>query len=259
MKVLSKTKIKLISRLQQKKWRDELGCFLAEGTKLVIDLSTSFKCILLVVTPDWLKDHLPIQTEEILIVTSEEFKKISTQKTPQGVLAIFKKKETKWLFPEISSQLCFALEDIQDPGNLGTIIRVADWFGISNIFCSQYSADVYGTKVVQATMGALARVQVHIVHLPDFLIESKKYQIPLYGTFLKGENIYTTSLTTEGIIVLGNEGNGISSALENIIPTHLTIPPYPSENFTSESLNVSVAAGIVAAEFRRRLVINKEI
>lgn len=150
------------------------------------------------------------------------------------------------------------MEDIQDPGNLGTIIRVADWFGISNIFCSEHSADVYGTKVVQATMGALARVQVHIVHLPDFLIESKKYQIPLYGTFLKGENIYNLTYA-EGIIVLGNEGNGISSVLENIIPTRLTIPSYPSENFTSESLNVSVAAGIVAAEFRKRLMIHKGI
>jgi len=146
--------------------------------------------------------------------------------------------------------LCLALDEVQDPGNLGTIIRIADWFGIEHIFCSQGTADVYNPKVVQATMGALARVHVHYVNLSE-LIDSLP-DIPVYGTFLDGTNIYEQELSQTGIIVMGNEGNGISPEVRKVINRRLYIPNYPANRPTSESLNVAVATAITCAEFRRR-------
>jgi TrmH family RNA methyltransferase len=188
-----------------------------------------------------------------LEVNFEEFKKISNQKNPQGILAVFgKATDIALSLEEIGSELSLALDEIQDPGNMGTIIRIADWFGIKHIFASQTSADAFAPKVVQASMGALARVQVQEVDLENFLLPLKD-KLPIYGTFLKGENIYTTPLSSNGIIVLGNEGNGISPAIEKLVTERLFIPNYPPGNTTSESLNVSVAAALVCAEFRRRL------
>ena len=143
--------------------------------------------------------------------------------------------------------------DEQDPGNLGTIVRLADWFGIRHIVCSPDTADLYNPKVVQATMGALARVKVYYTSLPDFL--SQVDSSVVYGTFLDGEDIYHTSLTKSGVIVMGNEGNGISAKLEPYIGKRLYIPNYPVGQPTSESLNVAVAAAITCAEFRRRQIV----
>lgn len=249
--MLSKNKIKLITSLSQKKFRDELGLFIAEGTKLVLDLSVAFRCATLVATPEWLKNNPTITTDELLEVTADELQKISNQKSPQGVLAVFVKPELHFDVSDISQKLSLALDDVQDPGNLGTIIRIADWFGIHDIFCSEHSADAYNAKTVQATMGALARVRVHIVNLSEFMTSIAGKTL-VYGTFMDGENIYEKSLSQCGIIVMGNEGNGISAEIEQLVTDKLLIPNYPAGQITSESLNVGVATALVCGEFRRR-------
>lgn len=249
--MISKPKIKLIVSLSQKKFRDELGLFIAEGTKLVLDLAPSFVCTLLIATPEWIEEHNTFHAQEVIEVDGTEFKKISNQKSPQGVLAIFEKPTHALDYVGLTQNLSLALDDIQDPGNLGTILRIADWFGIANVFCSEHTADAYSPKAVQATMGALARVKVHSVNLPDFL-NSCKGKLPIYGTFMDGKNIYSHSLTQQGVIVMGNEGNGISLEIEKLVSHRLLIPNYPTGQATSESLNVGVATALVCGEFRRR-------
>lgn len=250
--MLSKNKIKLINSLSQKKFRDETGFFLAEGTKLVLDLAPAFRCVLLVATVDWLNEHILVNADEVIETDIEGFKKITNQKSPQGVLAVFVKPDYHWNLADLTQKLSLVLDDVQDPGNLGTIIRVADWFGITDVFCSEHSADAYNTKTVQATMGALARVRVQTVNLTDFL-QSVAGKLPVYGTFMNGENIYNKTLSQNGIIVLGNEGNGISAEVEKQVTERLLIPSFPPGQATSESLNVGVATALVCAEFRRRL------
>jgi len=249
--MISKSKIKLISSLSQKKFRDELSLFVAEGTKLVLDLAPAFSCSILVATGEWLSEHKTIKSDEVIEVDEDELKKISNQKSPQGVMAVFEKQAFVWTKDEISRKLCLALDDVQDPGNLGTILRVADWFGISDVFCSTSTADAYSPKAVQATMGALARVKVHSVDLAEFL-RSCSSKLPIYGTFMDGENIYNKTLSSHGIIVMGNEGNGISAEIEKLVGERLLIPNFPTGQVTSESLNVGVATALVCGEFRRR-------
>jgi TrmH family RNA methyltransferase len=249
--MLSKNKIKLISSLSQKKFRDETGLFVAEGTKLVLDLATAFHCSLLIATPDWFKNNRELQADELIEAAENEISKISNQKSPQGVFAVFVKPGYKPNMVELSDKLSLALDDVQDPGNLGTIIRIADWFGISDIFCSEHCADAFNTKTVQATMGALARVKVHTVNLVEFLA-SIDGKIPIFGTFMNGENMYEKTLSQHGIIVMGNEGNGISPNVERFVTEKLLIPNYPAGQPTSESLNVGVATALVCGEFRRR-------
>jgi TrmH family RNA methyltransferase len=152
----------------------------------------------------------------------------------------------------IENELSLALDGIQDPGNMGTIVRLADWYGIHHIFCSRDTVDVYNPKVVQATMGALARVKIHYLDLVVFLTQNK--YLPVYGTLLDGENVYEQEITAGGIIVMGNEGNGIRPEVEKLITKKLYIPNYPSGNPTSESLNVAIATAIICAEFRRRII-----
>lgn len=250
--MLSKNKIKLINSLSQKKFRDETGFFIAEGTKLVLDLVPAFRCSLLVATADWLREHFHVTADEVIEINDEELRKISNQKTPQAVLAVFEKPDDHWNVGDLMQKLSLALDDVQDPGNVGTIIRVADWFGISDIFCSEHSADTFNPKTVQATMGALARVKVHTVNLTD-LLQKVDTKVPIYGTFMNGKNIYNEILTQNGIIVMGNEGNGISAEIEKQITQRLLIPSFPDGQTTSESLNVGVATALVCAEFRRRL------
>lgn len=249
--MLSKPKIKLITSLSQKKFRDETGLFVAEGTKLVLNLVETFHCSLLVATTDWLSEHKKMNATEIIETNEDEFKKISNQKSPQGVLAAFEKPEYHWNLKELSQKLSLALDEVQDPGNMGTIIRIADWFGITDIFCSENSADAFNPKTVQASMGALARVQVHTVVLTEFLTSCQS-EMPVYGTFMNAENIYDKNLTPNGIIVMGNEGNGISTEIEKLVTERLLIPNFPTGQPTSESLNVGVATALVCAEFRRR-------
>ncbi len=248
--MISKAKIKLINSLSLKKFRDETSLFVAESTKLVIDLNTTFECSILVATSEWLKQNNQITADEIIEVEPDDFTKFSNHKSPQGVLAVFKKPHFSWNEQELNHKLSLALDDVQDPGNLGTIIRIADWFGISDIFCSEHSADTFNPKTVQASMGALARVKVHTVDL-ELFIKSHCSKIPVYGTFMNGENIYSKKLTSTGIVIMGNEGNGISANIEKLITERLLIPSFPAGVPTSESLNVAVATALVCAEFRR--------
>ena len=248
--MLSKNKIKYIRSLEVKKNRKEEHAFVAEGHKLVGDLLGHFSCRLLVATRSWLDVHPQVVADEVIEVTQEELTRASLQKTPQDVLAIFEQPEYP-MNPEVISQsLCLALDDVQDPGNLGTIIRVADWFGIEHIFCSLGTVDVYNPKTIQATMGALARVKLHYCNLPSLI--ASLGDVPVYGTFLDGKNIYGEDLGTYGLIVMGNEGKGVSQEVADMVNKRLYIPNYPPQRETSESLNVAMATGIVCAEFRRR-------
>ena len=250
--MLSKNKIKYIHSLELKKNRKEEQAFVAEGHKLVGDLLGHFPCRLLVAVPQWLQAHPHVQADEVIEVTQDELTRASLQKAPQEVLAIFSQPQYAFAPEAIESSLCLALDDVQDPGNLGTIIRLADWFGIEHIFCSQGTVDVYNPKTIQATMGALPRVKLHYCSLPQ-LISSLKPETPVYGTFLDGDNMYGKELSANGLIVMGNEGNGISNEVSRLINRRLYIPNFPADRETSESLNVAVATAVICAEFRRRM------
>lgn len=249
--MLSKNKIKYIHSLELKKNRKEEGVFIAEGHKIIDDLLGCFPCRLLIATPAWLSAHSFVNAAEICEVTQEELSRASLQKTPQDVLAVFEQPAYEWNPRVIKDSLCLALDDVQDPGNLGTIIRLADWFGIEHIFCSIGTADAFNPKTVQATMGALARVKVHYCSLTQ-LIKNIGKEVPVYGTFLNGNRIYTEELSANGLIVMGNEGKGVSPEVESMINKRLYIPNYPQERKASESLNVAIATAIVCSEFRRR-------
>jgi len=189
-------------------------------------------------------------------VTTSELERISLLTTPQQVLAVFEKPKTKALTPSTAQKnLVLALDEIQDPGNLGTIIRLADWFGIEYIICSLNTADAFSPKTVQATMGALARVNIHYTDLAAFL-STHDNDVPIYGTFLDGKDIYRQELSSFGIVVMGNEGRGISPKLEKFISHKLYIPSFPPNKEKVESLNVSIATAITCAEFRRRTYIS---
>ena len=240
--MISKNKIKLIRSLETKKGREKVGLFVAEGPKVVNDLL-----------------HEGFVADEIL-EDIEDIKKVSFLQHPQPVLGVFKMPEEDCkvtndylsLFNKyIDNQLVLSLDGVQDPGNLGTIIRIADWFGIENIFCSHETADCWNPKVVQATMGSIARVKLHYLNLNE-LIDHLPVDYPIYATLLDGNNIYSQELSRHGMIVMGNEGNGISSQLRTKINRNLLIPNYPPERETAESLNVAIATSIVCAEFRRR-------
>lgn len=253
--MLSKNKIKLIQSLNHKKFRDELGVFLVEGNKMVEEaLRSDFRIQLLACTSEYASLHpeISIRCDEVIITDKDLIQKASLLQNPQDVLAIVcKPKETS---PEINLQkeLCLALDFIQDPGNLGTIVRIADWFGISHIVCSENTVDVFNPKVVQASMGSLFRVKTSVAPMISFLKSSAESKIPVYGTFLEGQNIYEQSLSGNGIIVLGNEGNGISSEAGELVTHKLLIPTFSAHANKPESLNVAIAAAICCSEFRRR-------
>ena len=249
--MLSKNKIKYIRSLEQKKYRKEEKAFLAEGSKLVGDLSGYFHCKLVAGTPEWLAANPTFEADEVFEVSREELTRASLLKTPKDVLAVYNIPQYGFPADAPSRCLCLALDDVQDPGNLGTIIRVADWFGIEHIFCSQGTVDAFNPKTVQATMGALARIKLHYCDL-DELIDSLD-EVPVFGTFLDGTNMYQEELSTFGLIVMGNEGNGISDRIAQRINRRILIPNFPEGCETSESLNVAVATSIVCAEFRRRM------
>lgn len=248
---LSKNRIKYIHSLELKKNRKADNVFLAEGPKLVGDLLGHFSCCFLIATAEWLSEQKHLPVDDVTEVSEEDLSRASMLKTPQQVLAVFEQPNNDEDTSFIDHSLCLALDDVQDPGNLGTIIRLADWFGIEHIFCSPKTVDVYNPKTVQATMGAIARIKLHYTPLPE-LIRSLK-DVPIYGTFLDGENIYEQPLSATGLIVMGNEGNGIGKEVESLINRKLYIPNYPADRKTSESLNVAIATTVVCAEFRRRM------
>ena len=238
---ITKSQVKWVRQLQQKKCRDAEGVFVAEGEKCVNDLKEAFE-LLLLVTPD--------------NATQTEIEQMSSLRTPQGVIGVFKRRlDMGDGVLDMGDGVLVALDGVQDPGNLGTIIRTCDWFGIHHIICSRETADCYNPKVVQATMGASARVKVHYVdNLPNVLHEYQEMGYPIYGTLLDGKNMYEPMAIPnkeKGIIVMGNEGNGISPEIRKQVTHPLLIPSYPANTPTSESLNVSIATAIVLAEFRR--------
>ena len=254
MEKVSKSQIKLVKSLQHKKFRDELGLFVAEGEKCVSELTKAFELKFRVQSTEY-----RVQTDSLL-ASPKEIEQMSGLKSPQGVIGVFKKnlysvsETVGTLSGEAGLVLC--LDGVQDPGNLGTIIRTCDWFGVHDIVCSPDTADCYNPKVVQATMGALARVRVHYVDLPRWLSEQ---HCPIIGTLLEGRNMYeelsnsqTLKPSNNAVIVMGNEGNGISPAVRKLVTLPIRIPSYPKNAETSESLNVSIATAIVLAEFRRK-------
>ncbi len=256
--MIDRNKIRLVRSLEQKKIRKELQLFVAEGHKLVDDLLPVFGCMFLAAQREWMEARWEMVRElartgcEIQEVSAEELQRVSLQKSPQNVLAIFHQRPSGMLPRRVlQKQLCLGLDGVQDPGNLGAIVRVADWFGIEHIFCSPDTVDLYNPKTVQATMGAMARVRVHYLPLAD-LLRTNGVDISIYGTFLDGDDIYGTELTPNGLIVMGNEGNGIRRDIALHINRRLYVPNYPPGRDTSESLNVAVAAAVVCAEFRRR-------
>ncbi|SHF36434.1 RNA methyltransferase [Dysgonomonas macrotermitis] len=254
---LTKNKIKYIQSLKNKKDRDIYGTFVAEGDKIVLDLLPEMKCQALLATTDFIeKNNLSAfhDIEELIEVSKSEIERVSFQKNPQQVIAVFYQRKPSYDKMQLPHQLSLALDGIQDPGNMGTIIRLADWYGIENVFCSKDTVDIYNPKVVQATMGALSRVNVYYEDMVSFL-QSVSKEMPVYGTFLDGEDMYKTELTQNGIIVMGNEGKGISPDVEKAVSHKLLIPNYPVGRSTSESLNVSVATAIICSEFRRLLLI----
>ena len=247
--MISKNKIKYIRSLELKKNRNKEGKFVAEGFKVVDDLLALQPADLIVATQEWLHGkHLAAQTE-VIEVTEEELKKVSFLQHPQQVLAVFR-QATSGAYSINTNELSLALDGVQDPGNLGTIIRIADWFGITHIYCSQDTADVYNPKVVQATMGSIARVKVEYGNLLA-LVESLPADVPVYGTLLDGDNIYQQQLENRGLIVMGNEGKGISPALAKKVNRRLLIPNFPEGRATADSLNVAIATAITCSEFRR--------
>ena len=249
--MLSKNDIRIIKSLEHKKFRHEYGMFAAEGPKLVGDLAAHFECHLVAATQSWLSTRCNIRAGRVEQVSREELERISFLKTPQDVMALFRIPDYGFDTTKAASEgLILALDGIQDPGNLGTIVRIADWFGINDIICSRNTADIYNPKSVQATMGALARVRLHYRNLETEL-SNLHPGTPVYGTFLDGDNMYSSSITDKGIIIMGNEGNGISSQIGRLVNRRLFIPNWPEGSKTSESLNVAVATAIVCAEFRR--------
>ena len=234
MEKISKAQVKLVRSLQQKKFRDESGLFVAEGDKCVEELRRGFELV-----------HLYREGENASRV---EIEQMSGLRTPQGVIGVFKQR-TKDNGHRTMDGRVLALDGVQDPGNLGTIIRTCDWFGVHDIYCSLDTADCYNPKVVQATMGALARVRVHYVDLPEFI---RSYKGPVYGTLLDGKNMYETELHKNALIIMGNEGNGISEEVRKLVTHPIRIPSYPNKEASDvvESLNVSIATAIVLAEFR---------
>ena len=240
--MVSKNQIKLISSLQQKKQRIAHQLFIAEGIKGVQELlDASFELEHLYTTQN---DFETVINSLKTLVSEADLKKMSALATPNTCLAVFKMPKEKQI---TTSGLIVALDAVRDPGNLGTILRLCDWFGIHQLICSKETVDIYNPKVVQATMGSIARVNVSYVDLNDFV---RTTSLPVFGTFMNGDNIYKASLPQEGVIVMGNEANGISTELDEIIKNRLTIPRFGTIQKT-ESLNVATATAIVLSEFRR--------
>ena len=243
--MISKNQVKYIHQLEQKKYRKREGLFVAEGTKVVGDLLKYHQPEALFATDEW----KPPDGISYTIVTEEELRRISFLQHPQQVLGLFP-IPPQTTATNFGGALVLALDGVQDPGNLGTIIRIADWFGIETIICSEDTADAWNPKVIQATMGSIARVNIIYTNLLDFL-DTLPPDFPIYGTLLDGENIYSESLSEEGLIIMGNEGNGISEAVRTKINRKLLIPDF-HQGETADSLNVAIATAITCSEFRRR-------
>jgi|SRR5690554_625977 len=238
--MVTKNQIKLISSLQQKKYRKQHGLFFVEGQKVIQELLDSNFVLEELFVTEAIFEEIPSRNT----ISENDLKKISALANPNNSLAVFRIPDQE---QAVFDGLILALDSVRDPGNLGTIIRLCDWFGIKHLICSEDTVDVYNPKVLQATMGSITRVKVSYLNLNEFLSQT---DLPVFGTFMEGENIYKTSLPTEGIIVLGNEANGISTAIEQSITHKITIPRFGNP---TESLNVATATAVILSEFRRSI------
>ncbi len=246
--MITKADIQLVRSLSDKRVRDEEGLFVAEGEKLIGELRESQFQIEQIYALEGVMSGYDVQT-----LSPKEMERISHLKSAASCLALVRKPDYKPNIETLKKRLILALDEVQNPGNMGTIIRLADWFGIEDIICTHNSADCFNPKVVQATMGAILRVRVHYVDLSETLRELKDQGVPIYGAMLEGENIYRSELSAEGVILMGNEGRGVSEQCAQSITHKLYIPPYPADCAGSESLNVAMATGIICSEFRRRM------
>lgn len=249
MASISNNEIKRVKSLQQKKFRDETGLFIVEGEKMVDEAVGSY-----------LRVEQVYRREDI---GDDSMKRITALASPSPALAVVRKPEDIYIDDVRSLEnllahggLFLALDSIRDPGNLGTILRIADWFGIDAVFATKDTVDVFNPKVVQATMGAIFRVKMHYADLPQLAQMALSQGGKVYGTFLDGLNMYSRPLDTGSdkpvIIVVGNESDGISDAMAALVSDRLYIPPYPADDSGSESLNAAIATAITVAEFRRR-------
>lgn len=246
--MISKNQIKKIASLKQKKQRDLHQLFVVEGRKSVMDVAAHLKPVLVFASSEWIHETAEFAFE-VHEVSEPELRKISQLKNPQGVVAVFPIQNHDDSDVSSLKGLSLALDDVRDPGNLGTIIRLADWFGVNAVICSRNCADMYNPKVVQASMGSIARVKVLYTDLDVFL---KKVKLPVFGTFMEGDIIYSQELPSDAIVVMGNEGKGISPEIESIVHHKINIPSFSKADTGAESLNVSTATAIVCSEFKRR-------
>lgn len=238
--MLSKSQIKLITSLKQKKYRQQYGFFVVEGVKTIKELLQSNLVLHALYTTETFNSN----AKDEVLISEKELKRISFLTTPNKALAIFKIPQPK---PIEVNGIMVALDAVRDPGNLGTIIRLCDWFGIKELICSNETVDCFNPKVVQATMGSITRVNITYVNLIHFLKDTK---LPVYGAFMEGDNVYNTQLPENGILVMGNEANGISKEVEAIVTNKISIPRFGALQET-ESLNVATATAILLSEFRR--------
>lgn len=238
--MLSKNQIKLITSLKQKKYRLQQGFFVVEGVKTIKELLLSYLELQALYTTE----PFNFDAKECVLISENELKKISYLTTPNKALAIFKIPESK---PIKNDQLILMLDSVRDPGNLGTIIRLCDWFGITDLVCSKETVDCFNPKVIQATMGSITRVNISYLDLETFLKESK---LPVFGAFMEGENVYKTELPEKCILIMGNEANGVSKEIEAIITQKISIPRFGNIQ-AAESLNVATATAILLSEFKR--------
>lgn len=242
--------MKLVRSLELKKNRRREGLFVAEGPKVVADLMRRSQPALVIATRQWIDVEGGELSVRIAEATDDELRRASFLQHPQQVVALFPLPAEQTADVSLPAErLCLALDGVQDPGNVGTILRIADWFGITNVFCSSDTADVYSPKVVQATMGSIAAVNVAYCDLPSFC-DSMPCGTPVYGTLLDGNDIYCETLSQCGLIVMGNEGKGLSVAMRQRLTHRLLIPSF-SSNHGAESLNVAIATAVVCSEFRR--------
>ena len=246
---MTKAEIQLIRALADKRGRTEHGLFVAEGEKLIGELRASQLRVRKIFALEGVFAGPEVET-----VAPRDMERLSLLKTATNSLALVEIPRYTLAPGALRNRLALALDDVQNPGNLGTIIRLADWYGIGDIVCSPATADRFNPKVVQATMGAILRVRVHYAPLAPLLHEASTLGLPVYGTFLEGENLYTAELSASGIVVMGNEGRGVTPDVATAVTRKLLIPPYPADRRTTESLNVAMATGIVCSEFRRRML-----
>ena len=253
--MISKNTIKLIKSLDLKKIRIKENIFVVEGDKNVSEvLDSKFNIEKLFATSTFLANYkTELKNAKIVIeVTKDEINQASLLKTPQNSIALCTLPDSKTLPEKIDTNLSIYLDDIQDPGNLGTIIRICDWFGIEHLFCSPKTADLFNPKVIQASMGSFCRVDICYTPFESVARLASKSGVPIYGAFLDGENIYEQKLPPMALLVMGNEGNGISAEIENTIDLKIKIPEFNRNPESAESLNVSVATAIICSEFKRQ-------